>query len=75
MPKGHLSMSSNIKCPINAEKPHTVILRILLMMQEESQSIREEADVWENGLYFIVENGISYLPLHSGLYLICISAL
>lgn len=54
MPKGSfIDKYFNIKCPISvlSEKPHTVILNILAMMQEDSQSGCEESDILENVLY------------------------
>lgn len=46
-----------------------------LTMQEKGQRAREGPDVWESVLHFVLERDFGYLPLHSGLYLFCISAL
>ena len=77
IPKDHLlAKCLNIKCPINtfSENAHTVTLNILLMMQENFQSICKELDVLENVLYFTMENSIKYLPLQSGIYVVCLRA-
>lgn len=62
--------------PINtlSENAHRVTLSILLMMQENGQSICKELDVLENVLYFTMENYINYFPLQSGIYLVCLRA-
>lgn len=76
MPKDHLlTKCFNINYPIDAlsEKPHTVILNILPTMQVVKVYVKNQM-FWRMCYIFFMQNDISYLPLHSGINLVCVSA-